>query len=396
LETDRYWLWLSQLNISPRARASVVRYFGDAERAFFSKPGSFSGCAGISAREAAELDRRDLSSVDSVLARCREQGLTVLPITDPAYPDCLRQIFDPPAVLFVQGTLPPVDELPVLAVIGTRNASPYGIKMGRDLASRIASVGAVVLSLLTPGIDEAAARGALLTDTPCIGVLGTPHENCRLPAAREVARSGAVISEYPPGRAARRYFFRERNRIAAGLSDGVVVVEAPEKSGTRLFVADAVEQGKDVFAVPGNADSENAAGTLSLIKEGAKLVTDAGDILEEYVGRYPLFFSRREVLRAQEKTPVPPRKPPAFPKTSSPKTAAVMDPAPVPAQAPDPAGLTDDQKRILDAIGEYSTHVDDIAGQTDLPMARVLSLLTILEIRGFVRREAGKRFARNF
>ena len=356
MQTNRYWIWLSQLNISPRARACVVQLFGDAETAFLSKPGSFSGRAGISAREAAQLELRDLTDVDRTLARCRAQDLTVLPITDPSYPDCLRQLFDPPAVLFVRGTLPPVDEIPVLAVIlaviGTRRASPYGIKMGGELAARLAADGAVVLSLLTQGIDEAAAKGALLSHGPCIGVLGTSHEVCRLSLVREVAQTGAVISEYPPGRVSMRHFFRERNRIAAGLSDGVVVVEAPEKSGTRLFVTEAVEQGKDVFAVPGNADSENAAGTLSLIKEGAKLVTDAEDVLEEYRGRYPLFL------------------PPA------------------------PVNLTDDQRRILDAIGAYSAHVDDITEQTELPMARVLSQLTILEIRGLVRREAGKRFAR--
>ena len=393
METIRYWIWLSQLNISPRARASVVCHFGDAETAFLSKPESFSGLAGISAREAELLEQRSLSEADRVLSRCRTQNLTVLPMTDPSYPDCLRQIFDPPIVIYVQGTLPPVDELPVLAVIGTRRASPYGIKMGRDLASRIAADGAVVLSLLTRGIDEAAAEGALLSNGPCIGVLGTSHEACTLPVARKVARVGAVISEYPPGTASMRHFFRERNRIAAGLSDGVVVVEAPEKSGTRLFVMDAVEQGRDIFAVPGNADSENAAGTLSLIKEGAKLVTDAEDILEEYRGRYPAFSSRTEARRTQTQKEIPVRQ----------KKPAAARFSPMPPPSPDPVEekssrtslLTDDQRRILDAIGEFSTHVDDITARTDLPMARVLSQLTLLEIRGLVRREAGKRFAKN-
>ena len=393
METNRYWIWLSQLNISPKARAAVVRDFSDAQTAFLSEEGSFRARSGISAREADALEKRDLSETDRVLARCREQNLTVLPITDPAYPDCLRQIFDPPAVLYVQGTLPPVDEFPVLAVIGTRRASPYGIKMSRDLARQLADTGAVVLSLLTQGIDEAAAQGALLSSAPCIGVLGTSHEVCRLPIAREVARTGAVISEYPPGRESMKHFFRERNRIAAGLSDGVVVVEAPEKSGTRLFVMDAVEQGKDIFAVPGNADSENAAGTLSLLKEGAKLVTDAEDILEEYRIRYPAFFSESDPPRARKLVGRHPQMHP--PKTPQP---AGRHPQPIPSPHPAPArpsNLTDDQQRILDAIGEFSTHVDDITERTGLTTAQVLSQLTLLEIRGLVRRDAGKRFARN-
>ena len=389
----RYWVWLSQLNISPKARAAVVRDFGDAETAFLSKEGSFRGRSGISAREADALEKRDLSETDRVLARCREQNLTVLPITDPAYPNCLRQIFDPPAVLYVQGTLPPVDEFPVLAVIGTRRASPYGIKMSRDLSRQIADAGAVVLSLLTQGIDEAAAQGALLSSAPCIGVLGTSHEVCRLPIAREVAHAGAVISEYPPGRESMKHFFRERNRVAAGLSDGVVVVEAPEKSGTRLFVTDAVEQGRDIFAVPGNADSENAAGTLSLLKEGAKLVTDAEDILEEYRIRYPAFFSDTE--------PAPAKKPARVQKRGqgdggqqrdSKQTAGSVLTAPEDRRT---VPLSELQQRILDAIGEFSTHVDDITERTGLTTAQVLSQLTLLEIKGFVRRDAGKRFARN-
>ncbi|MBR4473393.1 MAG: DNA-protecting protein DprA [Oscillospiraceae bacterium] len=402
METVRYWIWLSQLNISPKARAAVVRDFGDAETAFRSEEGSFRGRTGISAREAEALELRDLSETDRVLARCREQNLTILPITDPAYPACLRQIFDPPAVLYVQGTLPPVDEVPVLAVIGTRRASPYGIKMSRDLAAQLANAGAVVLSLLTQGADEAAAQGALSSACPCIGVLGTSHEVCRLPIAREVARTGAVISEYPPGRESMKHFFRERNRIAAGLSDGVVVVEAPEKSGTRLFVMDAVEQGKDIFAVPGNADSENAAGTLSLIKEGAKLVTDAEDVLEEYRVRYPAFFSEDEPAAVKKpagkhhRTPPPNISAPAGsdPRIAPPNISASVgsDPRIAPPAKPP---LTDDQQRILDAIGEFSTHVDDITERTGLPTARVLSQLTLLEIKGLIRRESGKRFSKN-
>ena len=148
--------------------------------------------------------------------------------------------------------------------------------------------GGTVLSLLTTGIDEASAKGALLSGRPCIGVLGTSHERFRSVFREELRKNGALVSEYPPGRETARHFFRERNRIAAGLSVGVVVIEAPEHSGTRLFVQDAVEQGKDIFAVPGNADAENAAGTLSLLKEGAKLVTCGEEVLEEYELRFPI------------------------------------------------------------------------------------------------------------
>ena len=387
MESDRYWIWLSQLNISPKARTAVIAHFGGAEQAFRSPKGSFSGRSGISDRESEALEQRDLSETDRILAECRRQKLAVLPVTAPDYPASLRQIWCPPVVLYVQGTLPRLEEFPVLAVIGTRRASPYGIRMGRELASQLSASGALVLSLLTAGVDEAAAQGAVETGTPCIGVLGTSHEACRLPIAREVAACGAVVSEYPPGCKSQKHFFRERNRIAAGLSDGVVVVEAPEKSGTRLFVMDAVEQGKDIFAVPGNADAENAAGTLLLIKEGAKLITNAGDVLEEYRTRYPALPGQTSSRRP---SPVKARRESADQPVNREEDAGIRPGG----RKTDTADLSDDQTRILGSIDEHGTHVDDITVRTGLPMARVLSQLTLLEIRGFVRRDAGRRFFR--
>ena len=295
-------------------------------------------------------------------------------------------------MLYVRGELPGFDAAPVLAVIGTRRASAYGLKMSRELAFQIASGGGTVLSLLTPGADEAAAEGALKAGKPCIAVLGTPHEACRWPLMREVAKCGAVISEYPPAREQFRHFFRERNRVAAGLSDGVVVVEAPQKSGTRLFVTEAAEQGKDVFAVPGNADAENAAGTLNLLKEGAKLVTCGADVLEEYLLRFPELDT--------DTSPVEPAAQLDITEQSSdvPNTPA----APLPEVKKGEPGLreqlrnlSEDQLALIAAISPPSTHVDDIAARSGLPVARVLAQLTVLEIKGYVRREPGRHFSLN-
>lgn len=389
------WLWLSLLNLSPRAAAAVLQHAGDAERAYASARDAFHGIHGITAREAEALENRDLTAAEFSLRRCREQKLRILPLTDPGYPARLRQIAAPPAVLYVLGELPDLDEAPVLAVIGTRRASAYGLKMSRELAFQIASGGGTVLSLLTPGADEAAAAGALQAETPCIGVLGTAHEACRWPLMRQVAKNGAVVSEYPPGKEQFRHFFRERNRVAAGLSDGVVVVEAPEKSGTRLFVTEAAEQGKDVFAVPGNADAENAAGTLNLLKEGAKLVTCGADVLEEYDLRFPGLM----------RDPAP-----ANPSTRR-KTVSVSDaldsaenPDRLPAVPDAPAdenlrsqlkNLSADQLAILSAISPPSSHVDDIVERSGLPVAKVLAQLTVLEIKGFVKRDPGRIFRLN-
>ncbi len=390
-----YWIWLSLLNLSPRAVTAVLQHCGDAERAYAEESDAFHGLRGITAREAEALENRDLTAAEFSLRRCREQKLRILPLTDPAYPERLKQIAEPPAALYIQGEFPELDKAPVLAVIGTRRASAYGLRMSRELAFQIASGGATVLSLLTPGADEAAAAGMIQAGTPCIGVLGTAHEACRWPLMRQVVGNGAVVSEYPPGKEQFRHFFRERNRLAAGLSDGVVVVEAPEKSGTRLFVTEAAEQGKDVFAVPGNADSETAAGTLNLLKEGAKLVTCGTDVLEEYVLRFPELKNNlnRENSSDHKKTvPVSGEPDGTYNSGNVSAVSAASAPEDLRNQL---QNLSADQLALIAAISPPATHVDDIVERSGLPVAKVLAQLTVLEIKGFVKREPGRNFSLN-
>ena len=390
-----YWIWLSLLNLSPRAVTAVLQHCGDAERAYAEESDAFHGLRGITAREAEALENRDLTAAEFSQRRCLEQKLRILPLTDPAYPERLKQIAEPPAALYIQGEFPELDKAPVLAVIGTRRASAYGLRMSRELAFQIASGGATVLSLLTPGADEAAAAGMIQAGTPCIGVLGTAHEACRWPLMRQVVGNGAVVSEYPPGKEQFRHFFRERNRLAAGLSDGVVVVEAPEKSGTRLFVTEAAEQGKDVFAVPGNADAENAAGTLNLLKEGAKLVTCGTDVLEEYLLRFPEHtnYLNRENSSDHKKT-VPVSGEPDGTYNSGNVSAVSAASAPE-ALRNQLQNLSADQLALIAAISPPATHVDDIVERSGLPVAKVLAQLTVLEIKGFVKREPGRNFSLN-
>ena len=390
-----YWIWLSLLNLSPRAVTAVLQHCGDAERAYAEESDAFHGVRGITAREAEALENRDLTAAEFSQRRCLEQKLRILPLTDPAYPERLKQIAEPPAALYIQGEFPELDKAPVLAVIGTRRASAYGLRMSRELAFQIASGGATVLSLLTPGADEAAAAGMIQAGTPCIGVLGTAHEACRWPLMRQVVGNGAVVSEYPPGKEQFRHFFRERNRLAAGLSDGVVVVEAPEKSGTRLFVTEAAEQGKDVFAVPGNADAENAAGTLNLLKEGAKLVTCGTDVLEEYLLRFPELtnYLNRENSSDHKKT-VPVSGEPDGTYNSGNVSAVSAASAPE-ALRNQLQNLSADQLALIAAISPPATHVDDIVERSGLPVAKVLAQLTVLEIKGFVKREPGRNFSLN-
>ena len=387
-----YWIWLSASAVSPKAKAALIDHFGDAESAFLAPEGVYSSIAGISALEAERLEARDRSSVSRILGECERQGLSVISYQDAAYPARLRNIFAPPVVLYAKGKLPEVDREALISVIGTRKPSVYGLKMGRDLAYQICRCGGAVVSLLTDGIDAEAARGALLAEGRCVGVLGTAHEEDRSALAAELAVRGCLLSEYPPGRPWQKQFFRERNRIAAGLSVGLVVVEAPEHSGTRLFAQDALEQGKEIFAVPGNVNAENSAGTLSMLREGARLATCGWDVLEDFQILFP------GMLHNAGAEPAPlsggKAKPEASPKPAEKDVDKPQAPGYIDLRD-QLSGLPEDQLAILTAIDRESTHVDDIIQKTGLPTASVLRHLTILSIKGYVRRNPGNFYQLN-
>ncbi len=387
-----YWLWLSASAVSPGARFALIEHFGDAEAAFHAPKGAFSDLNGVSALEASRLEKRDLSQTEPILSACEEQGLRILAYPDAAYPSRLRNIYAPPVVLYAKGRLPDVDGSALISVIGTRKASVYGLKMGRDLAYQICRCGGAVVSLLTAGIDAEAARGALLADGCCIGVLGTPHEEQNTPLGRELASRGTLFSEYPPGCHSQARFFRERNRIAAGLSVGIVVVEAPERSGTRLFAQEALEQGKEIFAVPGNVNAENSAGTLSMLKDGARLVTCGWDVLEDFQGLFP----GRLRDAGADPAPLSGEKPQPLPEPEPEKKAVDKQQSPGYIDLREQlSGLPEDQLAILTAIDRGGTHVDDLIQKTGLPTADVLRNLTILTIKNYVRRSPGNYYQLN-
>lgn len=389
-----YWIWLSSVSVSPKAKAALIRHFGDAEKAYFSPKGAFSAVPGVTALEAERLEQRDLSPVNPILGACEEQGLRILTYQDAAYPARLRNIFAPPVVLYAKGRLPELDREAAVAVIGTRKASVYGLKMSRDMAYQLCRCGGTVVSLLTHGIDAEAARGALLAEGSCVGVLGTPHEEEHSRLAQELSVRGCLLSEYPPGRRSQKQFFRDRNRIAAGLSVALVVVEAPEHSGTRLFAQEALEQGKEIFAVPGNVNAENSAGTLSMLKDGAALATCGWDVLQDF----QILFPGKLRDAGSDPAPFTGTKPPPPPPAEPVETEKSVDKAETPdyidlrAQL---SGLPEDQLAILGAIDRQGTHVDDIIQKTGLPTASVLRHLTILAIKNYVRRNPGNFYQLN-
>lgn len=383
----KYWLWLSDAPVSTRAKAALIRRYGDAETAYFAPSGEFASIEHVTPTEAAILERRDLSRTDAISRACLEQNISIVTLQDAAYPKRLKSIYDPPVVLYVKGKLPVVDDNALVAVVGTRKASSYGLKMAQRLAFDISKCGGIVVSGLTAGIDAQAAKGAMLAGAACVAVLGSSHEQSNSRITQDVELSGALISEYAPGTIGRKSFFRDRNRIGAGLSVATVVVEAPAKSGALLFAQEAAEQGREVFAVPGNADSLNSAGTIALLKSGAKPVTEGWDVLCEFVSRFP------DKLHPAEKEELPEPASEEKPQSArAAKLSTAQRPAELKAQLDK---LNEPQLKIITAIDSDTNHIDDIMEATGFSSSQVLTQLTLLEIKGYVRRLPGNRVALN-
>ncbi len=389
----KYWVWLAELpGLSNQSRLALLRHFGSPEDVFFADREELLLAEDVPKKQAQLALNRDLSIADRILADCQRLGQRILTLQDAEYPQRLRNIFDPPAVLYVKGRLPVVDEEAAVAVVGTRDCTPYGVSCAERLSRELAACGAVVVTGLAKGVDAAAARGALRAGGPVIGVTGNgldvyyPWESREL--YDDVAAAGALVSEYPPGSEPEGRHFPARNRIMSGLSVAALVVEAPERSGALITAQLALEQGRDVYAVPGPIDAPASVGCNRLIRDGAGLASEGWDILRDYEARFPDKLRREEDLPPW--TPLPARQPPA-PK-----------PRPLPEEAPDESlrtvgagGLTDDQIALLQTLEpEAPAQVDDLIQATGIPARRVSSALTMLEIDGMVRQHSGKRYTR--
>ena len=395
----KYWLWLASLpGVGGVMKNRLLEHFGGPEEVYCSDSGEYFLVEGMTRAAAARLEEKSLEEADRILGDCDRLGLRILTLRDTEYPDRLRNIYDPPLVLYVQGRLPLMDDEVAIAMVGTRKASPYAQEMGEKLAFQLAGLGAVVVSGLAAGGDAAAHRGALRAGGLTAAVIAGghdiiyPRENRSL--YQDIGVRGAILSEYPPGTPHDRTHFPVRNRIISGLCLGTVVIEAPERSGTLITVSHALDQGRDVFALPGQADDWHCTGSNRLLRDGAGVVTDGWDVLSCYAARFP---HKIRPFRAEEPRHFGPSEETAGSGAAREREAQ----APQTPQAPPKPlldlsgdhGLTDDQVRIVCTLGERTLQVDDIIEETEIPARRVLSALTMLELDGVVEQSSGKRFA---
>ena len=394
----KYWVWLAELpGLKSPFRLALLRHFGSPEGIFFADREELLLAEDVPPAQAELALNHDLSGADRILADCQRLGQRILTIQDAEYPQRLRNIFDPPLLLYVKGRMPAIDEEAAVAVVGTRNCTPYGIASAERLSQELAASGASVVTGLARGVDSAAARGALRAGGKVVGVTGNgldvfyPSENRDLYA--DVAAAGVLLSEYPPGSPPDKTHFPVRNRIMSGLSVAALVVEAPERSGALITARLTLEQGREVYAVPGPIDAPVSVGCNRLIRDGAGLAAEGWDILRDFRERFPDKLRPAGELPAW--TPLPTR------RRAAPEPRQKKEAAPEPEEAKPPLrtvnleGLTDDQIALLRALEpEDSIQVDDLIQTTGIPARRVSSALTMLEIDGMVHQHSGKRYTR--
>lgn len=293
MSTLQMWLWLAtREGVGARTQKELLETFGTPEAIYSADQARLAMAAELRHAQVQALCDHSFAQVEKITQDCQRLGIRILTYADSIYPERLRNIPDPPLVLYTRGTLPDLDAQPAIAVVGTRRASAYGMKTAETLSAQLSDAGFVIASGMAQGIDGAAARGALRVGGTTVAVFGCgvdicyPHEHQRLMG--DIMLSGAVISEYPPGTAPSGKNFPMRNRIISGLSIATLVVEAPKRSGSLITAHVALDQGRDLFAVPGNIDLASFAGSNQLLAEGcAYFVSSAADIIREYAAQLP-------------------------------------------------------------------------------------------------------------
>ncbi len=347
----------------------LLSAFGSPEAVFDATAEDLVRVSGISERKARNIKQfagwRNVEEQVELLDKSKARAVTCV---SPEYPSLLRQIEDAPAVIFVKGRIEDEDKF-AIAIVGSRKTTSYGRLVAERLSSDLAGAGFTVVSGMARGIDTVAHKGALEAGGRTIAVLGSgidrayPPENIGL--MEKISGSGCVVSEFPFGTQPTRENFPRRNRLISGLSLGVVVVEAAAGSGALITANSALEQNREVFAVPANINSPTAAGTNELIRKGAKLVQKSDDIIEELA----------PVLKGYVG---------AAKRSASPGGAKKFSGA--------QAAMTDEEKSLCDILTGEPVHIDDLSRRLSLAPARALSLLLNLELKGIVRQAEGKMF----
>lgn len=347
-------------NIGSVRLNKLLEVFGKPQEIFSAKYEHLVSILGIGNQVASGIISFKKENIGKELSSSEKLGIKILVLNDDDYPENLKQIPGAPIVLYVSGSIAAQDNL-AIAIVGSRSASLYGLNSAEIFAGQLSAYGITIVSGMARGVDTCAHRGALKVKGRTIAVMGSgfgniyPPENANL--AKEISLSGAVISEFPMEAQPLAQNFPRRNRLISGLSRGVLITEAARNSGALITADFALEQGREVFALPGRIDSNGSTGANALLKQGAKLVTCCDDILEEL-----------NLTAADKKAP----------DTSKQKVICAND-----------------EGMLYDCIGRQPVAIDDLVEKTSLPSSQVLSLILKLQFKKLIRELPGKQFMRN-
>jgi len=388
-----YWVWFAQLKtMNLLQKHQLLRMFSDPKEIYLYAGGQKQG---MTEKLQAALENKDLGPAQRILKECEQKGIQILCLEDALYPARLRNTADAPLVLYVAGRIPDWTRQPVIGIVGTRRATNYGLTMAARFGAHIAVCGGLVISGGAAGVDTEAMQAALDMGKPVVGVLGCgvdvvyPAKNKAMFA--KVTEKGCLISEYPPRTPGNAWQFPARNRIISGISNGVVLIEAPLKSGSLNTAQHAMEQGRDIFVVPGNLDMETFSGSNLLLRDGAVPVTGGWDVMKDYAPLWP------DAVSCQPEPPmekVAPKTPAAAPKPAG------ADKKPIDKQEKstysvlDTAPLSDTEKKLLELIGQESVYMDSLVEEMDISARELKGVLTKLSIKGLVVMLPGGRVCR--
>lgn len=415
----RYWIWLQNALGYGAKIKSIIDEYKSAKVLYDLGENEWKMSPVLSKRQVEKLICTDIDSSDAVINECVNNGYKIIDFDDEAYPKRLKEIINPPAVLYVDGQLPDIDSLVCIGMVGTRKASEYAIKAAHIMAKGITEAGALVVSGGALGIDTYSHMGALACGGKTVAVLGNGLGNDYLKANENlrnmIKQNGALVTEYQPNVPAGRTTFPMRNRIISGLSLGVLVVEAGVKSGSLITANLAIEQNRDVYAVPASIFSSDYSGTNKLISDGARLAINPINVVEAYEKDYPTL----DLSKIRNASEIVLDKSESELDTSivKKKTAKELSAKPTPDnnQVDEKYSfenlekgrenrrnidekvwlLEGNNKIVYDCIGEDFTQVDDIIEKSGLPVSQVLVALTFLEIKKVIISASGKRFKKS-
>ena len=408
-KTAVYWIWFSQLReINLQQKWDLLHHFGDIDGIFNAQAMELRAIKWMTKPSIDELQDRDISEAYELYKVCKAENIGLLPCMEADYPASLKEIPDPPVLLYYKGILPDFSARPGVGIVGTRKATAYGLSMAQLFGRQIAACGALVISGGAAGVDTMAMRGALEAGKPVVAVvangLDTVYPKSNTSLFTKVAETGCIFSEYPPGTPALNWYFPQRNRIISGIARGVLVVEAPDKSGALITARQAKKYHRDVFVVPANLDLETAKGSNALLQEDAIAAYSGWDVVKKYQPDYPKALEKNDgsvILCPLDFVTELENKPSSRLKSRSIKMSytepadkksidneAVNRYSGIETASED---LSPEEQEILNCLGKEPVFIDQIVARLNMPSGKVIAALTTLVMKDKVTQHSGKR-----